>query len=132
MTLKMMDRKRRNPQRKCEGRPDARTDEQRPSQPGSGRVGNRVQVADRKSGLIERLADQRDQAHDMIARCQFGHDTAIGSVHVHLTVERLTEQAGAHPEDGHPRLVAGRLDAQDRGVPVPCGEGLGRQGLAAS
>ncbi len=135
-----MDWNRRNAQRKRQGGSDARPDQQCAGEARPGRVRQRVQIAHGESCLSERLADERDQAHDVVARSELGHDSAVGCVHGDLTMQRLGQQARSHAENGDPGFVARRFDAQDgwvggsgagghrRGALAPVMGGNGREG----
>jgi hypothetical protein len=55
---------------------------------------------------------QRDQAPDVVARCQFRHHAAIGLVHRHLGMHRMAEQAAPGIVERDAGFVAGGFDAE--------------------
>ena len=55
-------------------------------------IGNGVNVLSRTPSLLQHLADQRQHAFDVIARGQFRHYAAVGTVQINLTEQRIGQQ----------------------------------------
>jgi hypothetical protein len=93
--------------------PDAGAHEQRPDQPGAGRVGHPVELAGRGPGVGQHPFNQRQQLAHVIARGELRHHPAELGVQAHLAVERVREQAPPRVDDGNAGLVAGSFDAEN-------------------
>ncbi len=72
---------------------DAGADQQRAGQAGAARVGDDVDRVEVGAGRAQDLARQRQDAPDVVARGQFGHDAAVVGVHLDLAVQGLGEQS---------------------------------------
>jgi hypothetical protein len=115
--FEMVDAHQRPFQRGGQRGRDAGTDEQGAGQSRAARVGHDVDVAPTAISVAQDLAQQRDGTTDVIARSEFGHDTAEGRVHVGLAVQRVREQCRRRSTvDAHQRhtgFVTGGLEAED-------------------
>ena len=87
-------------------------DQQRADQSGTGRVGDRVDVAGRALRLVQYLADQRQHALDVIARGQFRHHAAIHAVLLDLAEQRIGQQAALAVVERDTGFVAGGFQSQ--------------------
>ena len=62
----------------------------------------------------QRLANQGQQAPDVVPRGKFGYHPTIGLMHRNLTVEPMRKQPLGVVVHGHGRLVAGGLNPNTR------------------
>ena len=94
------------------GRGDA--DQQRADQARSGGHGDGVRSPPADAGLVERPLDDGRDRLDVGAAGQLGHDPAEGGVQVDLAGHHRRAHRQRVVDDGRRRLVAGRLDGQQR------------------
>jgi hypothetical protein len=95
--------------------------QQRPDQPGPGRVGHPVECLGRRAGLFKHLFYQRKQLADVVAGGELRHHAAELGMQLHLAVQGVRQQAALGVEHGHPGLVTGGLDAEHSHCLVPRG-----------
>ena len=91
-----------------------RPDRQRPLEARPRGHRDRVDLREVDVRLRERPADRRHHGLEVRARRDLRDDPAEARVLVHRRRDRVEQQLAA-PHEGHPRLVAGRLDAKDEG-----------------
>jgi len=108
---------RRDAQRPGHGPGGGSTHQQGADQAGAGGIGHPAQVRRSQPGLGQGLAHQRQQLAHMVATGQFRHHAAVVGMQLDLAVQGMGQQAAARrgglpAQQGHPGLVAGRLDAQ--------------------
>jgi hypothetical protein len=96
-------------QRTCQ----RRTGQQRPDQPGTGGVGDPVDLCGSGAGLLQRCAQQRHKPAQVIARCKFRHHTAESAVQIDLAPELMREQPALLIEHRHGTFIAGGLNSQN-------------------
>ena len=115
MPFEVVQRQRRHAERRCQRFGKRRADQERAGQPGPLRVGDRVHLGERAAGLGERLAQQRREAADVVARGKFGDDAAVVLVHCHLRVQRMREQlsVAVAAVEGDAGFVAGGFDTEN-------------------
>ena len=108
-------------------------DEQRADEAGTDGGGDRVDVVVVDAGLDEGLGDDRGEQLDVGPAGDLGHDAAEAGVQVDLAATPpTTAPCVAVDHDRRRRLVARRLDAEDRGVPVTGRAPDARAGRCAS
>jgi hypothetical protein len=91
---------------------DARADEERAGKPRTARLRNRIEIARRDARASENVLRERQDAANVIARCEFGHDAAERLVERRLRMQRVGDEAALGVVQRDTGLVAGRLDAQ--------------------
>jgi len=69
------------------------TDQECADQPGACGIGDGVDFGGHAARFVQHLADQRQHALDVIARCELGHHAAEYAVQVDLTEQRIGQQA---------------------------------------
>ena len=84
--------------------------------PGRGRDGR--EVGEAEAGLAHRTLDQAVELLDMRPCCYLGHHTAIGRMLLELRQQGGGQHRAVAADEGHGRLVAARLDAEDDAVAV--------------
>ena len=75
-------------------------------------VGDGVDVGMAFAGVGKAGAGERDEAADVVAAGQLGHDAAVFGVHGHLRVQAVGKQAVRAGIEGDAGFVAGRFDAE--------------------
>ncbi len=88
-------------------------DEQGPGEAGAGGDGDGVEVGEGEVGAGEGFADDEDDVAEMLAGGEFGDNSAVVGVELHLGGDDVGEGVGAAADDGGGGLVAGGLDAED-------------------
>ncbi len=99
-------------ERKAQTVGDTGADEQCARQPRSLRIGDAVEIDQSATRRLNHAFDQRYEAPNVVARCEFGHDPAVGFMHRHLRVQLVRQQPLGGVVDGNPGLVAGGFDAE--------------------
>jgi hypothetical protein len=83
-------------------------------QPRPGGRRDRIHIAERDSGVLQRGGDQRLQRLDVRARRDLGHDAAIGPVRRLLPRQPMREHAAVTGHQRRRGLVARGFEAQDQ------------------
>ena len=96
--------------RPCEALRGLNADEQRADEPGTIRHRHAVHVRQPHPGLRERRADDGAHVAQVISRRQLRDNAPVGSVHAHLRVDDVTEDAAVPVHERRAGLVARRLD----------------------
>ena len=92
--------------------------DQAADQAGPGRGGDGREVGEAQAGLAHRTLDQAVELLDMRPCCYLGHHTAIGRMLLELRQQGGGQHRAVAADEGHGRLVATRLDAEDDAVAV--------------
>ena len=100
-------------ERPADGVRNARACEQGAGKSGALRHGDGVDVSAGLARLHEHFVDECDGAPDAVAARKFGHDAAVGAVHVDLGVEGVCEEAVLVGNQGGSRLVAGGFNTEN-------------------
>ena len=66
------------------------------------------------AGLLQRVADERQGAADMVARGKFRYHAAVLGVHLDLRVQSVRKQAAFRIVERDAGFVAGGFDAEDQ------------------
>src|SRR5690606_28454095 len=90
--------------------PECRPDEQCAHEPGT--LGKRDAVDTIHARSREAFTDHGRQTAHVVPRCELRYDPTVAPMEVDLAVEPVRDQAPCGVVNGHPRLVATRLDAQ--------------------
>ena len=114
MPLEVMDRDRRPLEHQGQRLGEGAADEQRAGQSRTARVGHRIDVGQRFSGLFQRRPQQGYDAANMVARGELGHHAAVVGMHRHLRMQVVREQAGRAVVERQAGLVAGGFDTEDQ------------------
>ena len=91
MALQMVHSNHRQPAGKGKTPRQCRAGQQRTDQARSGRMGHTRELCGGRVGLGQGLAQQRQQAAQVIARGQFGYHPAIGAVQFYLAEQSMRE-----------------------------------------
>ena len=78
---------------KCQGVGEARTGQQCATQARALRKGNRVNIGIAYTCFLQATLRQRHDTADMVAAGQLGDNAAVFSVHRHLCVQMMRQQA---------------------------------------
>ena len=113
MPFEVVHGNRRNLQRVRQRRRERPPDEQRTDQPGPGRIGDGVEIAQPELRLREHGLDHRQQLGDVIPGRELGDHAPIGRVQLDLAREPLGPDSGAGLVEGDAGLVAARFDPKD-------------------
>jgi hypothetical protein len=117
MSLEVVNAQRRPPERGSQGARHPGAHEQCTGQPRAACERNHIDLAQFAARRRKNLLRQGQQAPDVVARGQLGHDAAEPPVHVDLAVQSLRAQPRRlHRVEAHQRhagLVARRLDAEN-------------------
>ena len=103
----------RNPQAPGEAATKGRANKQRAKEARTGRVGDGGQFRQADPGVPDGVADQRQQATDMVPTGQFRYDPAVGGMQFNLAVQFFRDQTPFRVVDCHPGFVARSFDSED-------------------
>ena len=111
--LQMVHSNRRHPPRIRETACEGGTGEQRPDQPGSGGIGDAVQLARVRGGSLQRTLHQWQETPHVVTRGELGHDTAKRAVQLDLAEQLVRQEPRACIEHRSGTFVARGFQGED-------------------
>jgi hypothetical protein len=90
----------------------ARSGEQRSDEARPCGIGDPADITRGAARVLQRALNQRQQAPDVIARCEFRHHATVRAMQLHLAVELVRQQAGARIQHRGSALVTGGFEGE--------------------
>ncbi len=131
MTLEVVDADEGHVERPGDRLGVGQAHQQRADQTRPGGHRDRAHVGKARAGRLEDLVEGGVQPAQVGPRRQLGHDPAGAGMQGDLARDGLGDDAARSVEEGHARLVAGRLDGEQKPAGHPGASGSGRAAISA-
>ena len=116
VAFEMVDRNQRLVERERQSLGIADADQQRSGEAGTLRDRDRIDRVVSLIGLSQRLPHDGNNRPQVLARCQLGHNAAVGLMRRDLRSHHVRDDLLARAHHGRRGFVAGTFDAEDVGV----------------